>query len=140
MIDLIKLRNELKRDEGLRLFPYYDTKGVLTIGVGRNLNEGISETEADYMLDNDIQDTIEDAHKFKWFEEISPARKHVILNMLFNLGLSRFKTFKKMIRAIELDQWALASVEALESKWAKQDVGSKRSTSIAETLRTGEFQ
>ena len=120
MIDLNKLTNELKRDEGLRLKPYYDTMGVLTIGYGRSLEKGITEAEATYLLSNDIQSAIEDAGKFEWFEGLSPVRKHVILNMLFNLGLGRFKTFKKMIRAIEISYFKRAALELLDSRYANQ--------------------
>ena len=39
---------QLKLDEGVKLKPYRDTAGKLTIGVGRNLDDaGISPTEAD---------------------------------------------------------------------------------------------
>ena len=45
----------LKRHEGLRLKPYQDTIGKLTIGYGRNLDDrGISKEEAEYLLRNDI--------------------------------------------------------------------------------------
>ena len=41
---------QLIRDEGLRLFPYTDTVGKLTIGVGRNLTDaGISADEAEVL-------------------------------------------------------------------------------------------
>ena len=52
-----KLTEELMDDEGLCLRPYRDTEGKLTIGVGRNLERGgggISEEEADYLIENDI--------------------------------------------------------------------------------------
>ena len=49
------LRSQLERHEGLRLKPYRDTVGKLTVGYGRNLEDvGISRDEADFMLDNDI--------------------------------------------------------------------------------------
>ena len=136
MIDLNKLTNELKRDEGLRLKPYYDTMGVLTIGYGRSLEKGITEAEATYLLSNDIQSAIEDAGKFEWFEGLSPVRKHVILNMIFNLGLGRFKTFKKMIRAIEISYFKRAALELLDSRYANQ-VGN-RAIRLSKMLENGD--
>ena len=136
MIDLNKLTNELKRDEGLRLKPYYDTMGVLTIGYGRSLEKGITEAEATYLLSNDIQSAIEDASKFEWFEGLSPVRKHVILNMIFNLGLGRFKTFKKMIRAIEISYFKRAALELLDSRYANQ-VGN-RALRLSKMLENGD--
>ena len=49
------LRDQIIRDEDCRLRVYYDPLGVPTIGVGRNLRDkGISQTEADFLLGNDI--------------------------------------------------------------------------------------
>lgn len=51
------LKDMLIRHEGLKLKPYRDTVGKLTIGAGRNLNDlGISEREAMFLLDNDIME------------------------------------------------------------------------------------
>ena len=47
----------LIHQEGLKLKPYRDIRGILTIGVGRNLEtSGIRESEALNMLANDIVD------------------------------------------------------------------------------------
>ena len=54
-LNLLLLHDELVRDEGVRLKPYRDTVGKLTIGTGRNLDDmGISEVENAMLLDNDI--------------------------------------------------------------------------------------
>ena len=51
------LRDALIRDEGVRLKPYRDSVGKLTIGVGRNLDDkGLTRAEAEALLDNDIRD------------------------------------------------------------------------------------
>ena len=51
--DIVKA--QLKVDEGVKLKPYKDTVGKLTIGCGRNLDDiGISYTEVDYLLENDL--------------------------------------------------------------------------------------
>lgn len=50
-----KLKNMLVQDESYRQFPYTDTTGHLTVGIGRNISQrGISTTEASQLLDNDI--------------------------------------------------------------------------------------
>jgi len=47
---------QLKHDEGIRLFPYQCSADKLTIGYGRNLEDnGISEHEAEQMLLTDTQ-------------------------------------------------------------------------------------
>lgn len=64
----------------------------------------------------------EEAETFPWFGKLNNPRKQAILNMLFNLGLTRFSKFKKMIACIEASD-AVAAREMLDSKWAKQVKG-----------------
>ena len=40
----------LKQEEGFRSKPYKDSEGVLTIGYGLNLSEGITRAEAEWLL------------------------------------------------------------------------------------------
>ena len=113
---------QLKADEGQVLFPYTDTTGHQSIGVGRNLTQhGISPAEAEFLLHNDITEFIHDARiVFKDFDNFPPAVQHVIIGMLFNLGLGGFKKFKKTIRHINAGRWADAADELLDSRAARQ--------------------
>lgn len=133
-----KLKELLIKHEGLRLFPYYDTVGKLTIGVGRNLSDkGISKEEAMILLENDIKDCEKDLEKFDWYKELDEVRKIVILDMCFNLGLPKLLSFKKMIQALRNKDYTRAAHEMLDSKWAHQ-VGN-RALELSEIMRTGEF-
>ena len=56
-----KVIEDLTRSDGLRLKPYRDSAGKLTIGVGRNLDDnGISEAEARLLLARDVDDAWRD--------------------------------------------------------------------------------
>jgi len=126
----------LKRHEGFRQKPYKDTVGILTIGYGHNLEEGIPEYIAVLILDHDIKIATKDIKKvFQIFHSFSEPRKDALTNMMFNLGLIRFKGFKKMIKAINDNDWGKAKIEALDSKWHKQ-VGS-RAEEIADMMEDG---
>jgi len=106
-----KLIEELTRDEGYRCKVYLDSVGIETIGIGRNLVDvGVSKEEAQYLLSNDIKGAVRDAQGFSWYGELS----------LFNIGLTRFKKFKKTIRYIDSGDFGSASVEMLDSMWARQ--------------------
>lgn len=135
---LNKLHGMLIRHEGLRLKPYPCSAGKITIGVGRNLEDnGISEAEAMIMLDNDIHRVHEEASReFSWFSTLSLDRQNVVLSMLFNLGMPRFKKFAKVISALEIKDFERAASEMLNSQWAAQ-VG-RRATELAELMRTGQ--
>lgn len=119
------LKNQLIRQEGLRLKPYKCTANKTTIGVGRNLDDiGISEDEAMLLLENDIKKIKEQAEKLPWFLKLNEARQNVVLNMIFNLGISGFLKFKETIHYLESGQYDQVAIEMLESKWADQ-VGSR---------------
>jgi lysozyme len=117
----MSLRDDLIRHEALRLRPYEDSEGILTIGVGRNLEDvGLSEEEVLFMLNNDIERVLAECQHFSWFSGLSQERKDVIANMVFNLGLKRFKKFKKTIAFLASGEFDAAAVEMLDSKWARQ--------------------
>lgn len=129
------LINLLCKHEGIRLRPYRDTAGKLTIGVGRCLDTlGITEREARYFLHNDILRVWKEARAFDWFDGLSDCRKMVVLSMLFNLGLPRFTQFKLFISAVERADYDTAAKEMLNSKWHK-DVG-WRAEELSEMMRT----
>lgn len=133
------LRDQLMRDEGLKLFPYHDTTGNLTVGFGRNLGErGISSAEAEIMLDNDIASTIREVEKeLPWVADLDPARHAVIIGMAFNLGLVGLLAFRRMLRAVEAREWAEAAAHMLDSLWAHQ-VG-ERASRLSRQMHTGEW-
>ncbi len=115
------LRDMLIRHEGLRLKPYLDTQGIVTIGVGRNLeSNGISQDEAMMLLEHDIERAEKDAAGYPWFAGLNVARQNVIVSMLFNLGKDRFAGFGRLIDALEKSDFQKAADEMLSSKWAGQ--------------------
>ena len=132
-----QLIEELKRDEGVVLTLYQCSAGKNTIGVGRNLDDrGITDDESDYLLGNDINICIEElTNAFPWFKDLSDTRQRVMVNMCFNLGLSRLMGLKKFLAAMEAGEWETAGVEMLDSRWAVQ-VG-PRSTRLKDLVLEG---
>jgi len=116
------LKEQLVRHEGLRLTVYDCPAGYKTIGVGRNLEgKGITEEEALYLLENDINyftDQLRD--NLDWFDDIPEEKQQILVNMAFNLGVAGLMNFKNMLSAVEEGRWSDASTEMLDSKWAKQ--------------------
>lgn len=119
-----RLIKQLRLHEGVEKFPYRDTVGKLTIGVGRNLTDrGLSNDEIDYILVNDLHEIVRVADLYHWYEALTDNRKLVVLDMLFNLGQPRFEKFQRMIAAIEAADWREASEQMLTSRWARQVKG-----------------
>jgi len=133
------LANQLIYHEGLRLKPYKDTVGKLTIGIGRNLtNVGISEVEARFLLENDVTNIIKQLdNSIPWWRDQSEVRQHVLLDMAFNLGIAGLLQFKNTLIMIQYGNYELAAKGMLQSKWATQ-VG-KRAIRLSEMMKTNEF-
>jgi lysozyme len=133
-----ELENQLMQDEGLRLKPYKDSVGKLTIGIGRNLDDnGISKEEAIYLMQNDINAVQKSLNQFPWFTGLDLVRQDVVTNMVFNLGLPRFLCFKNMIEALRNKDYKKASEEMLASTWATQV--KRRAFNLAQMMKTGEY-
>lgn len=128
----------IKKHEGLNLKPYKCPAGKLTIGYGRNLEDnGISQVEAEELLQNDVQCCYIECMKFSFWNKLNDARKVVLLDMCYNLGISRLKGFKKMLAALDLGAYNRAAKEMLDSKWAF-DVKT-RAKELAQIMVKGEL-
>ena len=128
---------QLKVDEGTKFKPYRDTAGKLTIGTGRNLDDkGLSPQEVDFLLENDLNDAEYDARElFPTFDQLSDARKAVLINMAFNLGRERLRLFRKLRKAVDALDFESAYVEMVSSTWADQT--GPRATRLAKQMKDG---
>lgn len=135
----MRIEDLLIKHEAMRLKPYECTAGDLTIGVGRNLDSmGLSEDEVYYLLQNDIRRCEKELLKtFEWFAYLDTVRQDAMMDMCFNLGISRLRGFEKALNAMEEGDYEEAAVEFLDSNWADQ-VG-QRAITITNMIRTGEY-
>lgn len=138
-MQLERLKQRLRNDEGEKLKLYKCPANKLTIGIGHNIEEkGIKKEVSELIFKLDVEEVIEElapALKNKFsidFESLSDVRQEVLLNMAFQLGvpgLMKFKnTFSILSHAINLDSQSVldndhyerVSLEMLDSLWAKQ--------------------
>lgn len=134
------LRQMLIRHEGLRLKPYTDTVGKMTIGVGRNLSDvGISEDEAMAMLEVDIDRALNAcASSFPFFAALDSVRQDVLVDMCFNMGINGLKNFARTLGLVAQGDYDNAAREMLKSRWAIQ-VG-QRAADLARMMKEGAYQ
>jgi lysozyme len=126
----------LKKCEGFRSHPYLDTKKIVTIGYGRNLDDnGINEAEADFLLQNDIKTAKAELATFAWYSDKPDHVQLALINMAFNMGIPRLLEFHAMIAALVKKDYTQAALEALNSEWAKE-VG-QRAKDVALMMREG---
>lgn len=131
------LREDLIRDEGLRKFPYEDTVGKLTIGIGHNLTDrGLSDRVIQKIYDEDVEEAQIMLDRFLpwWITRPEPVQR-ALVNLCFNMGIKTLLTFKITLANIQSGQYDRAAQNLLRSKYAKQ-VG-ERAQRVANLIRQG---
>jgi lysozyme len=134
-----KLRELLIKHESFRTHPYEDSLGVLSIGVGRNLDSrGLSVEEVHFLMDNDIKISVEELSRtFDWFDLLNAPRRDALISMHYNMGLPSLLKFKKTLAFFSKSLWMEGAEEMLDSKWADQ-VG-QRAIDLSTMIRTGKY-
>lgn len=120
--------------EGEALHPYHDLGGAVSIGYGRNLTDhGISRAEAHVLLMNDLERSEHEAQAFPWFAGLREGAQRAVVELLYNMGLTRFGTFTKLIACLARGDGHGAALELRASLWAHQ-VGPTRTDDLAHLL------
>ena len=131
-MDLDKLQQELAEDEGCKYEIYNDHLGYATFGIGHLVTDSdleygqeigteVSKERVDECFKADIEITIEDCNiLYSNFNDIPEEAQLILANMMFNLGRPRLSKFLKLKAAVDYEDWMEASVQMMDSKWAKQ--------------------
>ena len=137
MLHKTMAKQMLKRHEGLSLTVYECTAGKKTIGYGRNLEDrGITEREAEELLDNDIEAVeAQLRNSFDFYTRLSDHRKAVLIDLTFNIGLGGVKGFKNMLAALNRQDYTEAKYQLLDSRYARQVPN--RAQELADLLEEG---
>lgn len=137
------IHDQLQRDEGCVLHAYQDHLGYLTIGFGRLIDKrrggGLSEAEADMLLQNDIKRVVADLDDhLPWLSQLNDARRGVFANMAFQMGVAGLLGFHDTLACAERGDWEGTVKGLLDSKWARQTPD--RANRLAAQITTGEWQ
>lgn len=138
---------ELIRDhEDRSLVPYLDSEGIITWGVGRNVQQvpfaldelALVNQLVELMFENDLRSCRADLlRNFTWFVQLDPAREAAVMDLRFNLGPTKFRGFVKFMAAMGRSDWPRAAAELVDSKWFTQVGG--RGPRIARMIEIGEW-
>ena len=127
-----KLREQLKIDEGVKYEIYNDHLGYATFGIGHLVVKGdqehgqpvgtpITEERVKSVFDSDVELYVKEAKKvFSNLDDLPEEAQQVIVNMCFKMGAPRLAKFKKFIAGVDSGDWNTAAVEMMDSRWAKQ--------------------
>lgn len=125
------------------MFPYRDSRGILTVGYGHNLEAKPLDPQvlALIQLAHHLQCIIDSKEvqdylgRLEWFQKLDPTRQAVLTDMSYNLGIPKLLEFQQTLKAVQSGQYQEAARLMLESVWAKQ-VG-PRATEDASLMRDG---
>ena len=132
----MSLLDKIKEHEGFRSSVYQCTQGVDTIGYGFAIKDlELTKEIAEQILIKKIANLESKVRKkFEWYMYLPQEGKDVIVNLCYQLGINGFSKFKKTIYLLETEQYEEASVEMLDSLWAKQTP--RRAKELSEVIRS----
>jgi|TARA_B100000035_G_scaffold249599_1_gene218456 lysozyme len=131
-MDINKLKEQLKIDEGVVYEIYNDHLGYPTFGIGHLVLEGepehglsvgtpITEERVDECFERDVEYVLDDCRILhEDFDNYPEEVKQIIANMMFNMGRTRLTNFRKHNAALKEGDWKTAAVEGRDSRWYRQ--------------------
>lgn len=144
-MDMVLFEAELRRDEGVKYWPYRDSVGVQTTGVGHNLQAKplpsnwaypLTLAQVTQLLEEDIADTFANLDRnLPWWRQMDEVRQRVIANMCFNLGIGKLLGFHNTLFAMQRGSYAVAAAGMRSSDWFHQ-VGD-RALRLCQAMETG---
>lgn len=143
--NLALLITELRIDEGVRYEPYNDTRGILTVGVGHNLQVSplpdvwsypLTDVEVNQLLTEDLQGVFTSLNNnLQWWVDLTNVRQRVLCNMCFQLGVGGLLGFRNTLIAMRQGNYSSAANGMLNSQWADQTPA--RAHRLATMMATG---
>lgn len=123
-MDVRRLTEDLKADEGFVPYAYQDTLGYWTIGYGTLIDKrggGIPEDIAALLLSRHIEDNAIKVNKtLPWLKKHPENVQRAIHNMCYQMGVAGVLKFVKTLELIQKMRYNEAADNAMLSKWAKQ--------------------
>ena len=127
-MNIDKLREELKEDEGCKYEIYLDHLGLPTHGIGHLITEWdeeyekkvgteVSEDRVNNCFAKDVETVLEDCKVlYSNFDELPEEVQLILANMMFNMGRTRLSKFKKLKLAVDDEDWMEASIQMEDSR------------------------
>jgi lysozyme len=131
--DLLEIvKEDLIKHEGYKDEIYLCSEGIPTFGIGHAIKESdpeytwpvgtpIEKERIDNAFAEDVQIAIDDVEALFHSPWTKPEKvQRVLVNMAFNLGRTKYARFKKMIAAVNANEFKQAADEMVMSRWYGQ--------------------
>lgn len=141
------LKRLLIEEEGRRTQPYFDSKGLVTVGVGHLCDPHrvcpMPDRVIDLLLDYDMTEKRGLAARIPGFSQLNEVQQAVVVSMVFQMGFEPFdgdgvRDFKKFLAAVAVGDVKTAASQMLDSDWARKD-SPLRAKRAAQMMETGEW-
>ena len=127
-MNIEKIKDEIKKEEGYRNTVYKDHLGFATIGYGHlvkpsdNFKDGVryDHKKLNKVFDYDFQISYQDSMDLCKDLDIVDEAKEIIIHMCFQLGKPKTTKFKKMFEALRNKDYIEAGLQMESSLWYKQ--------------------
>mgnify|MGYP003148529231 CR=1 FL=1 len=132
----MSLIDSIKKHEGFSPVVYKCTAGYDTIGYGKRIKYlKVTEEQAEEWLKEDLEHLkYVLADKYEWFLPAPQEVRDIVIEMAYQLGVKSFSAFRKTIYLIANRDYKGASIEMLDSKWARVDTP-RRALELSNQLR-----
>ena len=154
-VDVKELYEEISKDEGKVLHAYLCSELHATVGIGHKIldtdpekdleifgvnweqvpdDQRISEHRCYVLFQEDVQIAINGCMGiYNNWEDLPQEIQHVFVNMCFQIGKRGPSNYKNMKAAIEDNNFTLAAVEMMDSRWA-EDQTPQRAKRLADRV------
>ena len=114
----MSLIEDIKLEEGFSGTVYRCTEGFDTVGYGSRMP--ITKEEAELLLEYRLKAMKAQLTGYLYDIDIKDEAWDILFNMAYQLGVKGVLNFKNMIKALKDNDYKEASIQMLDSLWAKQ--------------------
>lgn len=116
---------QVGQHEGTERYAYRDSRGYLTIGKGRCIDERgknpLSDKAIDFLLNEQIDVVEKDLDRWlSWWRNLDQIRQRVLADMCYNMGIYTLRQFDHTLRFIQAGNYAEAAKAMVLSDWYKE--------------------
>ena len=131
------LKNRIRRHEGFRSTPYRDSEGNWTVGYGHLMSNPLPKEALEITFTDDFAKAIKGYYTLprEIRDGLTPARREVLVEMIFQLGVRGVLNFKLMCKALIAKDHEKAAEEIMDSDAGRKH--RKRFKEHADMMRHG---
>lgn len=131
---------QLSQHEGVERYAYNDSRGFISIAMGRCIDERcknpLSDAAIEFLTKEQFNIIERDLDRWMpWWRKLDRIRQRVLFDMCYNMGIYGLRQFNHTLMFIQESQYKEAAKAMILSNWYTQ-VG-RRAHRLVEMMETG---